>query len=250
MKGTISTYLPEKKYGFIKGDDGKDYYFHEDAFKSESERAKLSEEAFVDFDQRATPRGYKARNCRLLDTADVLTYVVPDAFLTSRSRGIKGWEVIERGNWIVHGSSEDSPDAARRYVIDRAVLLGANALLNLEYYKTTGSEPGTGRGTHHFTIHNFHGRIATIAKRNAKGPYKSGDLSGLNRKAALLKKELAAKSGRSKRKRNLIWVTIIGLSAFLAVIIQDVSVSMIVILLVFGFVFGRSTDYDWWLHEA
>ena len=29
MKGTITTYLPEKLYGFIKGDDGKDYFFHE-----------------------------------------------------------------------------------------------------------------------------------------------------------------------------------------------------------------------------
>ena len=29
MKGTISTYLPEKQYGFIKGEDGKDYFFHE-----------------------------------------------------------------------------------------------------------------------------------------------------------------------------------------------------------------------------
>ena len=27
MQGEIKTYLPDKHYGFIKGDDSKDYFF-------------------------------------------------------------------------------------------------------------------------------------------------------------------------------------------------------------------------------
>jgi cold shock CspA family protein len=58
MKGTIKSYLPEQRYGFIKGDDGKDYFFHENEFRDRSQVAKLCEEAFVDFEQQATPKGY------------------------------------------------------------------------------------------------------------------------------------------------------------------------------------------------
>jgi cold shock CspA family protein len=43
MKGTIKTYLPEKQYGFIKGDDGKDYFFHESEFRVKSNIGKLCE---------------------------------------------------------------------------------------------------------------------------------------------------------------------------------------------------------------
>lgn len=47
MQGTIKTSLPEKQYGFIKGDDGKDYFFHESQFKDKTHIGKLCEEAIV-----------------------------------------------------------------------------------------------------------------------------------------------------------------------------------------------------------
>ncbi len=75
MKGIIKTYLSEKKYGFIKGDDGKDYFFHVNEFRDKQHISNICEEAFVTFDQQATPKGYKAKNCSLINTADVATYV-------------------------------------------------------------------------------------------------------------------------------------------------------------------------------
>ena len=87
MKGTIKTYLPEKKYGFIRGDDDKDYFFHESEFRNKSHIENLCEEAFVNFDQQATPKGYKAKNCSLLDSSNVFTYITPDEFITSKSNG-------------------------------------------------------------------------------------------------------------------------------------------------------------------
>lgn len=198
MQGTIKTYLPEKQYGFIKGDDGKDYFFHESQFKDKTHIGKLCEEAIVRFDQQATPKGYKAKNCSLVNTSEIQSYVVPDSFVTSRSDGVRGWDIIEHSDWVVLGSSSYSPDSARQ--------IGANALINLEYFKTTGSQAGTGNGTYHYTIHNFRGRAVTLAKRNFNGKYHSEDLLGLNDRAEALKKKLVNKTTVSKRIRNIIWL--------------------------------------------
>ncbi|MBC3765113.1 cold shock domain-containing protein [Neptunicella marina] len=246
MKGTIRTYLPEKKYGFIKGDDGKDYFFHEDEFRDKSHVIKLSEQVFVDFEQQATPKGYKAKNCSLIDPLEVLTFVTPDEFITSRSNDVRGWDVMEYGAWILHGTSRDSPDAAKRDVIDSAKRIGANALINLDYYKTKGSEAGTGSGTYYYTIHNFRGRAATIAKRNSKGNYRENELSGLNQRAEKLKKKLVEQTKASKRKRNIVWAVIVILS----ILSLGTAPGLIIVLLILGFIFGRSTDYDYWLERV
>lgn len=246
MKGTIRTYLPEKQYGFIKGDDGKDYFFHESEFQDKSHIGNLCEEAFVCFEQKATPKGYKAKNCALINPSEVHAFAVPDEFITSRSDSVKGWDVIEHGRWIVHGTSRDSPDAARRDVVDNAKRIGANALISLEYYKTTGSEAGTGRGTHHYTIHNFRGRAVTLGKRNSKGGYSKDDLLGLNERAGYLKGTLTAQTDASKRKRNIVWMAILIFSLFAL----GTAPVLIIVLLIVGFIFGRSTNYDWWLESA
>jgi len=241
MKGTIKTYLPEKKYGFIKGDDGKDYFFHESEFRDKSHIGKICEEAFVNFDQQATPKGYKAKNCSLINPSEVLTFVTPDEFITSRSNSVRGWDIIEYGHWIVHGTSSDSPDAAKRDVIDSATRIGANALINLEYYKTTGSS-----GNYNYTIHNFRGRPVTLAKKNSKGKYHSDELSGLNQRAEALKKKLVEQTKASKRKRNIVWLVVAVLSFFSL----GTEPIFIIGLIIVGFIIGHSTDYDHWLERA
>ncbi|HEY0682061.1 MAG TPA: cold shock domain-containing protein [Steroidobacter sp.] len=246
MKGIIRSYLPEKKYGFIEGSDGKAYFFHENEFRNRSQIAQLCEQAIVEFDQQATPRGYKARNCILVDASQVPTYTTPDEFIASRSSSVRGWEIIERGNWIVHGTSCDSPDSARQAVRENAMRVGANALVELHYYKTTGSEAGTGWGTHHFTIHNYRGRIVTLAKRTASGRYTASQLAGLNQRAELLKTHLVRRTTMSKRNRNLFWLVVIVLSLLSLGLAPAVSL----ILLLVGLVFGRFTDYDCWLQRA
>ena len=246
MKGTIRTYLPEKQYGFIKGDDGKDYYFHLNEFGDKNQIVNLCEEAFVSFEQQATPKGYRAKNCALVNSSEVRTYVTPDEFIASHSSSVRGWDVLELGKWIVHGTSRNSPDAAKKDVIDSATRIGANALINIEYYKATGSEAGTGRGTHHYTIHNFRGQAVTLAKKNSKGKFSATNLSGLNERAESLKKKLAAQTRASKRKRNIVWIIVLILS-FLALGTEP---GLIVVLLIVGVIFGRSTDYDSWLERT
>lgn len=67
MRGIVKTYLPEKQYGFIKGDDGKDYFFHYSSFVNKNDVDKVYEDLYLDFEQKATPRGYSAVKIKLLD---------------------------------------------------------------------------------------------------------------------------------------------------------------------------------------
>lgn len=252
MKGVIKTYVPEKKYGFIKGDDEKDYFFHLGAFKDPRHKDKICDEMLVEFEPTPTPKGYRAQNCSLLDPSDVTTFAVPDEFLTSKEMTIKGWEIIEMGDWIVHGSSRASPDEARKDLIDSAMRVKANALVDTTYYRTTGSEAGTGKGIHHYTIHNFRARIVIVARRSPKGEYRADELCGLNQRAEAEKQWLLKLNNQSKRKRHILWAVIIGLSAILLAIGDDGGGIFIVIFIsvLVGLAFGRSTDYDYWLQRA
>ncbi|QTR51611.1 cold-shock protein [Candidatus Thiothrix anitrata] len=209
MNGVIKTFLPEKRYGFIKGDDGKDYFFHQNEFKSLPSHNSLCEGLLVEFDQQVTPKGYKARKCHLLD---VKLYSLPDEFIASKKSSVSGWEMVDGGQWVVTGTSRVSPDAAMRDAKGKAFQqLGANALLNLNYHKSRGSEAGTGSGTYHFTIHHYRGIAVTLAKKDINGEHQLNDLKGVNQRASSVKQELLRKAQRTT------WLGAIGLTVLFVV---------------------------------
>lgn len=66
MKGSVKWFSDEKGYGFIAGDDGRDYFAHfsgilQDGFKS------LAEGQRVSFDLEDTEKGPKAINITVLE---------------------------------------------------------------------------------------------------------------------------------------------------------------------------------------
>ncbi len=188
MQGIINTYLTEKHYGFIKGNDGKDYFFHENDFVNKKHINLLAEEVLIEFEQAATPKGYQAKKCKVISTLAEMKYIQPNNFITTKQNTIKGWEIIEMGEWII-SSASSSPDDAKDIIINRAKQLGANALINLKYHKSTESRTSdSGKGTYYYSVHHFKGIIATIGKRNAKGKYNKNDLLNLeiNNKAKSL----------------------------------------------------------------
>ena len=78
MNGAIKSFVPEKKFGFINGDDGKDYFFHINEFKNSAHHKMIADGAVVEFEPSATPKGYRAVNCKLPEQTDlsgVLNYV-------------------------------------------------------------------------------------------------------------------------------------------------------------------------------
>lgn len=220
MKGRVKTYLSNKGYGFIKGDDGKDYFFHVDEFKTSKEVENICEETYVDFEQAVTPKGYKAVQCKLLNEIEVNTYVTPNNFMTSKTKTVKGWELLETGNWMVFGSSKDSPDQAKQFAINRAKKVGANVIFDLEYYKTTGEEdnrsifdsPNYKGGVYRYTIHNFSARTGIVGKKNALGTQFKDDLIGTNHKAKILKDEMEQLNDKNRSIR--LKGTLISLISF------------------------------------
>lgn len=252
MKGIIKSFVPEKKYGFIKGDDGKDYFFHLADFQAQLQKDKITDGAPVEFEPTANSKGYRAVNCSLVDLSDVSTYVVPDDFPTSKFDTLPGWEIIEMGDWIVHGSSSESPNAAKMDLIDSALRVRANALVNVEYYKTTGSA-----GNYRYSIHNYRARIVKVARKSSQGEHRLEDLRDLNQKAAAEKQRLVELTNQSKKaikkKKNIIW-GILGsftVAIFLATGVTQFGIFAGVMALIFGLgEWGQATDYDFWLQQV
>jgi cold shock CspA family protein len=262
MTGTVTSYLMEKRYGFIKGDDNKDYFFHERSLV-EGEFAKaICEESRVEFVQRATAKGYRAEKVRLIDRIEKPRYVIPDEFIIAKSDYMKGWEIIDMSHWIVHGSSSYSPDDAKDQLIEHASMVKANAVVGIKYYSTTGSEPGTGTGTHHFTIHNYAGRVVTLGKRNAWGEYAKEDLVRIDEAAEALKNRLMRKT----KINRLIFAAVLSPLATLAVMaafsvgptlekmigfrnigFPVIGATAVVIVLSLGFYGWTQINYDSWL---
>lgn len=66
MKGSVKKFDKEKGYGFIKGEDGKDYFFHYsqlmmEGFKTTEEGKK------VEFEETSTEKGLRANNIHFVD---------------------------------------------------------------------------------------------------------------------------------------------------------------------------------------
>ena len=63
--GTVKKVAADRGYGFISGDDGKDYFFHRDALVATADFERLVGGEKVEFDPQANPRGPRAINVRL-----------------------------------------------------------------------------------------------------------------------------------------------------------------------------------------
>ena len=62
MNGTVKWFSKEKGYGFVQGEDGKEYFVHHTSVPA---GAMLREDDKVTFDPAQTDRGWKADNLKL-----------------------------------------------------------------------------------------------------------------------------------------------------------------------------------------
>ena len=67
MTGTIKTIRAEKGFGFIKGEDGKEYFFHHSAIQGEG-IDNLREGDSVDFEIGQGAKGPRAESVRRTST--------------------------------------------------------------------------------------------------------------------------------------------------------------------------------------
>jgi cold shock CspA family protein len=254
MHGLIKTFIPEKQYGFIQGDDGKSYFFHASAFGSAQHLNDICDGVIVSFEPQATPKGYRAEHCLLMGYQPLNHYTVPDDFPTSKTNKIKNWDILEIGDWIVNGSSRGSVSEAKQALINLAKLAGGNALIDVIYHQSTGSEPETGKGTHYYTVHNFYGRLVTVAKLSVKGKYTVTDSLGVNQRAEVTKQRFVDSTCNSakeaKRKKYFLWL----ISGFIVLALFATGNGLYSVPVIWlGFTLGHlfhAINHDDWLEKS
>lgn len=62
--GIVRKVIADRGYGFITGEDGKDYFFHRDGLASSLQFDRMTEGERVEFDLQASQRGPRAVNVR------------------------------------------------------------------------------------------------------------------------------------------------------------------------------------------
>ena len=60
--GTVKKLVPERGFGFITSDDGKDYFFHRSVLASTLDFDRMVGGEKVQFDVEQDPKGARARN--------------------------------------------------------------------------------------------------------------------------------------------------------------------------------------------
>lgn len=181
MHGKITSFVLEKSFGFIHGDDGKDYFFHIKDFPGSHPNA-LTDGLPVNFEPTATPKGYRAQHCKIIEK-DLLGYEAPDSLLTTKFEAIKGWELVKVCDWIVESEWNSDKETSLKECKRRAELLGANALLEFQYTKRTDSTSTEGNGTYYFSTFQYVGRPAYLARRSTTGQLHKSDFPSLNENA-------------------------------------------------------------------
>lgn len=249
MTGTISTYATEKGYGFIKGDDGKDYFFHKSAVDKEE---GICEDALVRFDQKASPKGLSAVHVKIVSQTKHILYVVPDEVYISKKNNVKGWETIDVGNWTITGSSRNSPDEARDIMKRRTADVGINALVECRYNKTTGSEPGTGKGVHYYSVHHYTGIPANIGKKSLKGTVGRRELEGIDDHLESMKDMLEERTWSNIKTMWMIIAVLSVIACLIILVTVQKNTGMIMIAAPIGITILYTllvgyTDEDKWL---
>lgn len=248
MEGTILNFLPSKGYGFVQGDDGRSYFLHQADLVDEAGR--LIEGQRVMFEESATPKGYRARRVRTVAVVGNANFAVPGSVQHSKESHINGWEIIEATQWSVTGSSRHSPDAARNELSSNARRIGANGLVHVQYFKTRGSEAGTGKGTHYFTIHNFRGRAVSVGRLSTSGAVKKEQLEGVAARASALKLQLEAATAKSRQSAGFAALGVAVVGAIVALCVGGMAIAFIGIFSLIVAIIAHSAlarDHDSWL---
>ena len=153
VAGSVVSFVPVKACGFIKGEDGKHYFFHRDDVEGQ---ITLMAGQIVTFEPCSSPEGSKAK-CVLPRPGPIPIYVDPHNFVWSEygpPRGMRRVLIIGSGR-----SRSRDPYEARRLLIEAAKKSGANAVLQASLSKYTEEEACS---NYRYTMHRFDAQFAVV----------------------------------------------------------------------------------------
>ncbi|QYK02030.1 cold-shock protein [Shewanella psychrotolerans] len=152
MKGKVVSYLANKKYGFVTGEDGESYFLHVSGLLDRNDEVKLVKDVVIEFDPTPTPKGLAAKKVSI-PTVYFKKQVVD--FFTSKSKLPKHGNVEKRQ--AINTRFIKDFEEAREHIETLAREAGCNAILNLGFEKETFRS-----GNYKYTVHAFKGDFALV----------------------------------------------------------------------------------------
>lgn len=254
MQGYIKSVNNSTKTGVVEGNNGNKYKFYFSDFRN-GEFPKPGD--FISFKEltptTATKCHIKNRNSNTIYKSNIhsggeVKYVTPNEVFWSKESGVKGWETIESCDWTITASGRGDPADVRDELKRYASFLGANAVIHATYDKSTGSEAGTGRGTHYYTIHHYYGKPIIIGKRNNNGVSRHKLYKNLNETARQLKIKYNEEYRKSKKNHFIAGsISFLG-TALIYFGMDNVLLSLVAGIVSFGIMFS-ATDNGAWLNK-
>jgi cold shock CspA family protein len=155
MKGKVVSYVKEKKYGFVNGDDGESYFLHFSNLLDKSDETKLVKGVVLDFDPTPTNRGLAANKVTFPKVYFKKQLV--DFFISKSSNPKHG--NVEKRHSISTRFIKD-PKESQVHIKQLAIESGCNSILNLEFEKDTFSY-----GNYLYTVHAYKGDFALVSEK-------------------------------------------------------------------------------------
>jgi cold shock CspA family protein len=157
LEGIVKTFIAAKGFGFIDGSDGRSYWFHQSQFSPPLDNIDTLDGALVIFDPTPGPKGYVAKRLSLAQE-QATEWLLSEEFAYIKGDEPKRGRVVAITAGDISAEGSGDPDAVKAKLKALATSLGANALVDFRYEKTTGS-----RGNYNYTIHVFRGSPAILA---------------------------------------------------------------------------------------
>lgn len=199
--GTVVSYSEEKRYGFIRDDDGDSVFFHRSAVASDA-LPQIKKGVCVTFTEVPSRKGTKAENVDIAQLHKLYeTPRLDGDFLISKTEacGRNNEPVMYLGAVTVE--SQD-PDEAVRLLQSKAMAVGCNAILCLNRGRQTGSD-----GNYKFTIHQFTAYPALIKRVRF-----TSDGAEAKRSAAAMAEECERIRARPRPTNSLMQSSHLGLA--------------------------------------
>lgn len=158
MKGHVTSFLAEKGYGFIRGDDGEDYFVHRDDVSGPRDLVKRQR---VRFETTATPKGLRARSV-VPGPMPVPMPEYSDRFISTERVEVRGFVIaryVMQNCWY----EARNPHQAKEGLNHHARMLGANAVIGRRLHKY--SKRQFFLSSYRYTMHRFYGHAVILQKR-------------------------------------------------------------------------------------